>query len=238
MVRTAFSAVIAAALLAAGAVQAQPASPAQPAPPLPDDGHARCLADRHDSRVLGLILGAGIGALLGDTIGQHGGKEGGAIIGGVGGAAAGDAIGASTVHCGANQYGYYDDHGHWVPNTITAYGYYDQSGRWVATPTDQPVATPDGGEDVAVADRGREAGEPMDTRQDEDRLQAAIQGRMADGALAERRGREALRRLEDIRRMDADYRSYDGHLSDDQRRDLLTRLEAVRADVGVQTALR
>ena len=60
---------------------------------------------------------------------------------------------------------------------------------------------------------------------------AEAEQRMADGALDQWRGRQALRQLRDIKRIDQDYRSYDGRLSEDQRRDILARLDQVRAGV-------
>jgi hypothetical protein len=265
-----------------------------------------CQEQKHDNRVVGTVLGAVGGALLGNAIGEHGGKEGGTIIGGVGGAVAGNAIGGSTVNCSSNQYGYYDENGRWVPNTVTENGYYDANGRWVETPSgsyaappsppaygqnggypspppaayeqgrpydeqgrpysDQgrpygrdsgypPPAPPAGeydqnrpyGQQGAYSaapppppgDYGRDAaygrdawaGAPMDTREREDWLQTRIQQRIADGQLDDRRGRHALRDLDDIRRMDADYREADGHLNPDQRRDIQERLDTLRASV-------
>jgi len=73
------------------------------------------------------------------------------------------------------------------------------------------------------------AGAPADTREREDWLQARIQQRIADGQLDDRRGRRALRDLDDIRRIDADYRdATDGRLNPDQRRDILARLDTLR----------
>ena len=69
----------------------------------------------------------------------------------------------------------------------------------------------------------------MDTRAREDWLQSKIQQRIADGELDDRRGRHALRDLDDIRRIDADYRGADGHLNQEQRRDIQARLETLRA---------
>ena len=209
------------------------------------DERSRCLEQKHDNRVVGTVLGGIGGALLGNAIGSHGGREGGTIIGGVGGAVAGNAIGGGTVHCGSNQYGYYDDNGRWVPNTSTAYGFYDADGRWVDTtnrgyapppPPQNAYAPPPpapyaGGDQYANSGGDRWRGAPMDTREREHWLEDRIQHRMSEGGLDDRRGRHALHELNDIERMDADYRSYDGHLNDDQRRDILARLDAVRADV-------
>ena len=190
---------------------------------------SRCLEERHDNRVVGTIIGAGLGALLGNAIGEHGGKPGGAIIGGLGGAVAGNAIGASTANCGSNQYGYYDDNGRWVPKVATAYGYYDAGGRWVDAsqqayaPPPPPPGAPGPGETAA-----------MDTREREAALEDRIQARLADGRLDQGRGRDALRQVGDIRRMDQDYRAYDGHLTPDQRADILVRLDGVRARLGLE----
>ena len=208
-----------------------------------------CQQQKNDNRVIGTVLGAVGGALLGNAIGQGGGREGGTIIGGVGGAVAGNVVGGSTVDCSSNQYGYYDDSGRWVPNTVTEQGYYDANGHWVDTP--QPSYTapppppaygqdngyapppPPPGDHDRYADQGRGpwAGAPGDTREREDWLQARIQQRIGDGELDDRRGRHALRDLDDIRRIDADYRQADGHLSPDQRRDIQARLDTLRASL-------
>ena len=201
------------------------------------DSRERCLEQKHDNRVVGTVLGGIGGALLGNALGEHGGREGGTIIGGVGGAVAGNAIGAGSVHCGSNQYGYYDDNGRWMPNTATAYGYYDADGRWIDT-TRRESAPPPPMRDayppappVSYGDGDHWRGAPMDTRERERWLGARIQQKISDGTLEDRRGRHALRELSQIQRMDSDYRGYDGHLNDDQRRDILARLDAVRADV-------
>jgi hypothetical protein len=229
-----------------------------------------CQEQKNNNRVLGTVLGAVGGALLGNAIGQGGGREGGTIIGGVGGAVAGNVVGGSTVNCGPSQYGYYDDNGRWIPNTVTEKGYYDANGHWVDTPAQPsytappppptygqeggyapPPPPPDGygqdrppgqdsgyappppGDHDRYADQGRDpwAGAPTDTREREDWLQARIQHRIADGELDDRRGRHALRDLDDIRRIDADYRQGDGHLSPDQRRDIVARLDTLRASL-------
>lgn len=259
-----------------------------------------CQEQKHNNRVVGTVLGAVGGAFLGNAIGEHGGKEGGTIIGGVGGAVAGNAIGGASVNCSSNQYGYYDDSGRWVPNTVTENGYYDANGRWVATipnnyappayspppayetpPVAAPVYGQAGGypppsgadnqdnrrygqdytgypppgpppgdydqnhrydQDAYPSDRPSGdydrsaaysgdawAGAPSDTREREDWLQARIQQRIAEGAIDDRRGRRALRDLDDIRHMDGDYRDADGHLNEDQRRDIMERLDTLRA---------
>jgi hypothetical protein len=197
---------------------------------------SHCLEQRHENQVVGTILGAGLGAILGGAvIGQHGGSEGGAIIGGVGGAVAGNAIASSASHCGANQYGYYDDSGRWIPNTATAYGYYDPSGRWIETPVQNgPPAPPPVAYAPAPGAYDQDAPRTfppettrVDTRERENHLQARIERRIADGALDERQGRHATRDLEDIRRIDADYRAADGRLNPDQRRDVDARLDAL-----------
>jgi hypothetical protein len=200
---------------------------------------ASCQARRTDDRILGTLLGAGLGALLGDVVAQHGGKEGGAIIGGVGGAAAGYAIAGSGDHCpraaAANPYGYYDDNGRWVPNRGTDDGYYDQNGRWVQTAVPAPPPADGAAQGAAWNAADPWAGAPEDTRDREGRLEAWIQRRLADRALDDRLARRALRDLDDIRRIDADYRAADGRLTPDQRRDILDRLGALRARVGLAT---
>jgi hypothetical protein len=74
----------------------------------------------------------------------------------------------------------------------------------------------------------------MDTREREAALEDRIQARLADGRLDQGRGRDALRQVGDIRRMDQDYRAYDGHLTPDQRADILVRLDGVRARLGLE----
>jgi hypothetical protein len=195
-----------------------------------------CHKEKNESRALGTVIGAVGGALLGDALGSGGGREGGAIIGGVGGAVAGNVVGGASVNC-SSQYGYYDDNGRWVPNAVSELGYYDADGHWVATPSRQAPASDSAPPPAYAGDYDRQAaygrdpwaGAPMDTREREDWLQARIQQRIADGAVSDRQGRRALRDVDDIRRMDADYRGVDGHLDPDQRRDILARLDTVRA---------
>jgi hypothetical protein len=249
------AATLAATTLAPSFVQAQP----------------DCHRQKNEGRAIGTIIGGVGGALLGHALGSGGGKEGGAIIGGVGGAVAGNVVGGAAVNC-STRYGYYDDNGRWVPNTVSEQGYYDADGHWVTTPPGQPYGSapgyaadnaypppappPPSYQDNAApppaysADNGYPpapppgdydrqaaypadpwAGAPGDTREREDWLQSRIQRRIADGELSDRQGRHALRDLDNIRRMDADYRSADGHLDPDQRRDILARLDTVRANV-------
>ena len=219
------------------------------------DSRQRCLEQKHDNRVVGTVLGGIGGALLGNAIGEHGGREGGTILGGLGGAVAGNAIGAGTVHCGSNQYGYYDDSGRWMPNPATAYGFYDADGRWIDTtrrdyappPPRETYAPPAPPRDTYGSPPPRDSyappapppyaggdhwrGAPMDTRERERWLEDRIQRKISDGSLDYPRGRHALRELRQVQRMDSNYRGYDGRLSEDQRRDILARLDAVRADV-------
>jgi hypothetical protein len=205
-----------AAAAALSAALAPPLAQAQPS----------CQAQKNDNRAIGTVVGAVGGALLGNALGHGGGREGGTIIGGVGGAVAGNVVGGSTVNC-SSQYGYYDDNGRWVPNAVREAGYYDANGRWVATPP-QPAPQAYGAPSSAYGGGDPGARAPVDTRAREDRLQARIQQRIADGQLDDRQGRHALRDLDDIRRMDADYRAADGHLNPDQRRDILARLDTLR----------
>ena len=202
----------------------------------PGDGQARCQDQRHDNRVVGTIVGAGLGALLGNAIGEHGGKSGGTIIGGIGGAVAGNAIGAGTVNCTSNQYGRYDAQGRWFPNTATAYGYYDASGRWVET-QDQDHG---GGYDQPSAYPGRDGGPDrfVDTRDQEAQLQRQIGEQIARGDLDQWRGRDALRRLRDIRRMDNDYRDDDDRMNPDQARDIEARLDDLRRRLSADRGQR
>jgi hypothetical protein len=100
-------------------------------------------------------------------------------------------------------------------------------------PSYQDNAAPPPGDYDRQAAYGRDAwaGAPMDTREREDWLQARIQRRIAEGELSDRQGRHLLRELDEVRHMDADYRSADGHLDPDQRRDILARLDTVRASL-------
>ncbi len=76
-------------------------------------------------------------------------------------------------------------------------------------------------------ERARPSADSSDTRDREYWLQTRILARMADGVLDNRAGRHALRELDDIRRIDADYRSADGQMTVDQQRDILRRLDAL-----------
>jgi len=95
-----------------------------------------------------------------------------------------------------------------------------------------PAPPPPGYDRDAAYGRDQGAGAPMDTRAREDGLQNRIQQRIADGQLDDRNGRRALRDLDDIRRIDADYRGADGRLNPDQRRDIEARLDTLRANLG------
>jgi hypothetical protein len=90
-----------------------------------------------------------------------------------------------------------------------------------------------GGADRTATDGGdRWAGAPMATREWESWLERRIEQKISEGQLDGRRGRNLLRKLTDIKRLDTEYRFYDGHLNEDQRRDILARLNAVRGDMG------
>jgi hypothetical protein len=88
------------------------------------------------------------------------------------------------------------------------------------------------------------AGRPYeDTRVKEDRLQAQILERIAEGALSNRNGRRLLRDLDEIRRIDAFYRSplgqgTDGAMTEAQRRDILSRLDRLRGGLTAELAQR
>ena len=96
------------------------------------ESHRECVEHKQGNEVAGAVIGGIGGALLGNAIGHGGGREGGTIIGGVGGAAAGAAIAGSSVHCGENRYGWYDDRGSWVPRQRYDRGWYGPDGVWVA----------------------------------------------------------------------------------------------------------
>ena len=205
-----------------------------------------CQQQKHDDRVAGTIVGAGLGAILGGAITGHGG---GAVAGGVGGAVAGNVIAGSGTHCGENQYGYYDGNGQWVPRTSTAYGYYGPDGQWVANQPSgyapsgygqngynqgyAPPPAPAYGQDAAYrdSDHGR-----MNFREREDRMGQWINDSVTNGRIDGRTGRHAQRDLDDIRRMEADYRNGNGgHLDGQQRADIDQRLDALRDRLRMST---
>ena len=201
------------------------------------------------------------GALLGNAVSGHGGKPGGTIIGGVGGAVVGNQIAgighataartntATTTAAAAG-----------CPRTSTAYGYYGPDGRWVANapagyapngynqngysqngyPQDgydrgyAPPPAPAYGRDAAYSDRGGR----MNFREREDRMDQYIRQAISSGTIDDREGRHDLRELNDIRRMEADYRSADGHMNDGQRADIDQRLDALRDRLHMQNDQR
>ena len=113
-------------LAAAGALALVPALASA------QDSYRRCEQQKQGNALAGAVIGGIGGALLGNAIGRGGGREGGTVIGGLGGAAAGAAIGNSSVHCGENRYGWYDEGGQWVPRQRYASGWYGPDGAWVA----------------------------------------------------------------------------------------------------------
>ena len=186
------------------------------------------------NRVAGTVVGAGVGALLGSAL--SGGHAGGAIMGGVGGAVAGNAIAGASNSC-SNQFGHYDANGAWVPNTATSYGYYGPDGRWVDTgpppgpaayappPQDAPAARYD---TDAYNDPNRWGDAPRDIRQRADWLEHRIRAGLDQGVLDPNQGHRLLASLDDIRRMDADYRRPDGYIDPAQRDELEARLDDIR----------
>jgi hypothetical protein len=134
-----------------------------------------------------------------------------------------------------NQYGYFDQSGQWVPSTATATGYYGPDGRWIAAapqgygaPGPQAYDQPPGAGYGPPPGGGRQG----DTRDREARLESRINEAMANGALGQDDARRDLRRLSDIRRMDADYRNGDGQLTPDQYRDLDQRLDGLSRELA------
>jgi hypothetical protein len=211
--------------------------------------------------LLGNALGSGGGREGGTIIGGVGGAVAGNVVGGAA-VNCSSQYGyyddnGRWVPNAVSETGYYDANGHWVATPAgqpygAAPGYAGDNAYPAPPPPaayqDSGPPPPAYGADNAYPppppppsdyDRqgayGRDAwaGAPMDTRAREDWLQSRIQQRIADGELSDRQGRHALRDLDDIRRMDADYRSADGHLDPDQRRDILARLDTVRASLWV-----
>jgi hypothetical protein len=150
-----------------------------------------------------------------------------------------------------NRYGYFDQNGRWVPNTATASGYYGPNGQWVSsspqgygqqTYGQQGYGAPAysgpayGQQPGAVY--GSPSGRigPRDTQGREAHIEARINERMADGSLSRSDGRREFRQLNEIRRMDADYRNGDGRLTPDQYRDIDHRLDDLSRELGVDGA--
>jgi hypothetical protein len=175
------------------------------------DPDPSCLRDKRADEVLGGLIGAGVGALAG-AVASHGGAAA-TVGGGVGGAAAGAFVGGATVHCGQNRYGYYDDRGQWMSYRTTDDGSVGPDGKWVAGPPPEP--------------------DPGDTRARELRMQAALERRLDEGRVSRNEGRQALRSLNEISAIDADYRSDDGRLTPAQRQDIEARLDGLAQATGI-----
>lgn len=201
------------------------------APSLANAQDYSCQTRSNNNRTVGTIVGAGLGALLGNSIGEHGGKVGGTIIGGVGGGVAGNMIAGSATHCQSNRYGYYDNNGRWIPNTRTSYGYYDADGRWVENGYNN---APPPRADYDRRDYGRQG--EWDNHEDlaarEDRLERGIHQRVDNGTLSPEDARDAMRRLRDIRRDDANARDEDNRLPPEERAELDRRLDDLAARLG------
>jgi len=77
----------------------------------------------------------------------------------------------------------------------------------------------------------------MDTREREVRLEARINARLSDGSLAQDSASRDLRRLDEVRHMDAAYRdgNADGGLSPDQYADIDQRLDSLRRELAIVT---
>lgn len=158
-----------------------------------------------------------------------------------------------------NRYGYYDQNGRWVPNTATASGYYGPDGRWMASATQGygqsgygqsgygqsgygqsgygAGASGYGSGSYGQQPEGRYAtptvrSDQGDTQDREVRLESRINEAAANGTLGRDVARRDLRRLNNIRRMDADYRNGDGQLTPDQYRDLDQRLDSLSRDLA------
>ncbi|MBV8683746.1 MAG: hypothetical protein JO111_12800 [Caulobacteraceae bacterium] len=181
----------------------------------PSFAHAQsdpaCLRDKRADEVAGGLVGAAVGAIVG-AVASHGGTAA-TVGGGVGGAAAGALVAHTTVHCGQNRYGYYDDRGEWVSYRATDDGYVGPDGQWVA----QTPPSPD----------------PGDTRAREIRMQSALERRLDEGGLTRDQGRRALRSLSEISAIDADYRSDDGRLTPAQHQDIEGRLDGLARATGL-----
>jgi hypothetical protein len=175
------------------------------------DPEPSCLRDRRADEVVGGLIGAGVGALVGAAA-SHGGAAA-TVGGGVGGAAAGALVAHATVHCGQNRYGYYDDRGQWMSYRMTDDGYVGPDGKWVAQAPPPPA--------------------PGDTRAREIRMQAELERRLDEGRLPRGEGRQALRSLNEIAAIDADYRSDDGRLTPAQRQDIEARLDGLAQATGI-----
>ena len=209
--------------------------------------------------LLGNAIGQGGGREGGTIIGGVGGAVAGNVVGGATVNCGSNQYGyyddnGRWIPNNATQYGYYDPNGHWIdtsaqandgPPPPPAYGqngaYGPPQGGYGPPPagSDQggyaPPPPPPGAYDQSAAygGGGYQGADRIDTRQREDWLQNKIQQRIADGAIGDRDGRRALRQLDEVRRMDADYRSADGHLTPDQRHDILARLDTLRANLAL-----
>jgi hypothetical protein len=175
------------------------------------DQNPSCLRDKRADEVVGGLIGAGVGALVG-ALASHGGAAA-TVGGGAGGAAAGALAGSAAVHCGQNSYGYYDDRGQWMSYRTTDDGYVGPDGKWVAQAPPSPA--------------------PGDTRARELRMQADLERRLDEGGLSRGQGRQALRSLNEIAAIDADYRSGDGRLTPAQRQDIEERLDGLARATGI-----
>jgi hypothetical protein len=145
-------------------------------------------------------------------VASHGGAAA-TVGGGAGGAAAGALVAGATAHCGQNRYGYYDDRGQWMSYRTTNDGYVGPDGRWVAQAPPPPA--------------------PDDTRAREQRMQAELERRLDEGGLSRGEGRQALRNLNQIAAIDADYRGDDGRLTPAQRQDIEARLDGLAHATGI-----
>lgn len=158
----------------------------------------------------------------------------------------------------ANANGYYGPDGQWVYGPAPGYGanaqtYGNNSGYGSTTQTygQSPTygqnsgygansgyeqnpgygATPQTYGDASVG-----VGDQRDTQGREARIEARINQGLSDGSLGDTQGRRDLRRLRDIRRMDADYRSGDGQLGPQQYRDIDRRLDNLSQSVVAEVS--
>jgi hypothetical protein len=142
-------------------------------------------------------------------------------------AVVGDVAGGSSVNCGYQAAGYYDDNGAWHATE----GYYDADGNWVDGPRPAPPPAPSAGDynaDVAFV------GPAGDLSGREDWMEQRIKRGEDRGALSKYDADGDLGRLSSIRDMQGRLRDDHDGLTDDDRSDLSSRLDDLSASVNAQ----